>query len=417
METAMQVLVVNSGSSSLKFKLLDMPCEHELASGMVERIGEAEGQARLVCQTGCRSDLFSISCSDHGLAARLMFERLDDLSKGSLDIGLVGHRLVHGGNLFSGPTRVTDEVAARIETVRDLAPLHMPPALEVLRYCRDMMPGVHHIACFDTAFYCTMPAKAYLYAVPRQWYTDLGVRRFGFHGISHQYVTLCASEMLGMALDQLKLVSAHLGNGASITAFDQGRVLDTSMGFTPQEGLIMGTRAGYLDPAVLPYVQRHTGMDLDQMVQTLNTRSGLAAISGLGRDLRTIMDARAQGHAEAELAVDMYVHTLRKYVGAYDFALGGANALVFTGGVGENAAQIRELVLSGLDQMGVLVDADANHDMVGGRAGLISAAGSRIKILVIPTNEERMIARQAYHTALALKERPRVRKFTARSYR
>lgn len=397
----MQVLVLNSGSSSLKFKLFDMPREGELARGMIERIGEGDGQTRLTCRPERGSDLrASISCADHAQAVCLLLERLADLSRGGLEPKLLGHRVVHGGHLFSGPALVTDDVISQIESIQDLAPLHMPPALAVLRYCRERMPRIHQIACFDTTFFCTMPAKSLLYAVPRRWTTDLGVRRFGFHGISHQYVTQCVSDMLGIALDRLKLISAHLGNGASITAFDRGRVLDTSMGFTPLEGLIMGTRAGYLDPAVLQYVQRRTGMNLNQMVEILNTRSGLTAISGVGRDLRTIMEARAQGHAGAELAIDMYVHTLRKYVGAYAFALGGPHALVLTGGVGENAAQLREMVLTGLDEMGLIMDADANRNMVAGRTGLISSADSRIKILVIPTDEERMIARQAYRLAI-----------------
>jgi acetate kinase len=388
----MHILVLNSGSSSLKFKLLDMPEERQIAWGMVERIGEPAG-ARLIRGPNGGSGAQSVNCVDHAMALNLIFE---ELRKCHLQADLIGHRIVHGGARFSGPTRVDDEVLAQIASLQDLAPLHMPAALAVLRGCRKRMPEIPQVACFDTTFFLGMPARAYLYAVPREWYTEHGVRRYGFHGLSHQYVTLAASEMLGIPLNQLKLITAHLGNGASITAFDRGRVLDTSMGFTPLEGLIMGTRAGFLDPAVLPYIQRRTGASLEQMVETLNTRSGLAAVSGMGKDLRTIMQARAQGHAEAALAVDMYVHVLRKYAGAYTFALGGVDALVFTGGVGENAVLIRELVLRGLEEMGLILDEPANQSMVGGRSGLISSAPSRIKVLVIPTNEERMIARQAY---------------------
>ncbi|RJQ87339.1 MAG: acetate kinase [Desulfobacteraceae bacterium] len=392
----MQILVLNSGSSSLKIKLFEMPGEHEIAWGMVERIGEGGSPARLICRKADgRDDQRSAACPDHTRALDLLLKSLADLS--GTNPTLIGHRLVHGADLFSGPAWVDDAVFGRIETLQDLAPLHMPPALAVLQACRERFPQVPQVACFDTAFYFSMPAKSYLYAVPRQWHTDHGVRRFGFHGLSHQYVTLRAADMLGFSLDRLKLVSAHLGNGASITAFERGRVLDTSMGFTPLEGLIMGTRAGYLDPAVLRHVQHRTGMTLDQMVEILNTRSGLAAISGLGRDLRTIMQARARGHADAGLAIEMYVHTLRKYVGAYTFALGGADALVFTGGVGENAAKIRQMVLGGLEELGLIMDAQANQSMLDGRSGLISAAHSRIKVLVIPTNEECMIARQAYN--------------------
>jgi acetate kinase len=397
----MHILVLNSGSSSLKFKVIEMPGENEAARGLVERIGEGAG-TRLICfPYGVNGTERVVSCADHAQALDLTLKSLHDRQK-PFSIVLTGHRLVHGADLFRQPVLVDDEVLGRIETIQDLAPLHMPPALAVLRACRERLPGIAQVACFDTAFYSGMPAKSYRYAVPRDWFEEHGVRRYGFHGLSHQYVTLAASEMLGIPLDHLKVITAHLGNGASITAFDRGTVLDTSMGFTPLEGLIMGTRAGYLDPAVLPHIQRRTGMSLDQMVETLNTRSGLSAIGESGRDLRTIMDARAQGHPGAGLAVDMYVHTLRKYLGAYTFALGGAHAMVITGGVGENAFRIREMVLSGLDEMGVTLDLQANQAMVGRRAGLISSEQSRIKVLVIPANEECMIARQAYRLAVGL---------------
>jgi acetate kinase len=397
----MHILVLNSGSSSLKFKVIEMPGEAETAWGMIERIGEGVG-TRLICfPDGVNGTQRVVSCADHAQALDLALDSLHAAQK-PISIALAGHRLVHGADLFSEPVLVDDGVLGRIETIRDLAPLHMPPALAVLRACRERLPGIAQVACFDTAFYAGMPAKSYRYAVPREWFEEHGVRRFGFHGLSHQYVTKAASQMLDIPLDHLKVITAHLGNGASVTAFDRGTVLETSMGFTPLEGLIMGTRAGYLDPAVLPHIQRRTGMSLDQMVEALNTRSGLAAIGESGRDLRTIMDARAQGHPGASLAIDMYVHTLRKYLGAYTFVLGGAHAMVFTGGVGENAFKIREMVLSGLNEMGVVLDLKANRATVGRRAGLISSEKSRIKALVIPANEECMIARQAYRLAAGL---------------
>ncbi|MBI5550673.1 MAG: acetate kinase [Desulfobacterales bacterium] len=387
----MKVLICNSGSSSLKVKLLEMPGERELARGLVERIGDGQDPARLTCRLSGENPVSrGIASADHRQALGLLLDEL-----GCADIFLVGHRLVHGGHLFAGATLVDDRSLAQMETLRELAPLHMPPALAVVRACRDLLPGARQVACFDTSFYLSMPAKAYLYAVPREWYTEHGVRRFGFHGLSHQYVTLAAADLLGLPLDRLKLISAHLGNGASITAFDGGRVLDTSMGFTPLEGLIMGTRAGYLDPAVLLYLQRRTGMDLEQMVDLLNTQSGLQAISGRSRDLRTILAARAEGDADATLAVEMYVHTLRKYIGGYCFALSGCQALVFTAGVGENSAELRALALEGLEDFGLCLDPAANARTVGA-AGLISASHSKVKVLVIPTDEERMIARQAY---------------------
>ncbi len=386
----MKVLVCNSGSSSLKIKLLEMPGERELARGLVERIGDPQAPARLVfARPEGSKPSRELACADHRQALALLLDLL-----GAGDLSLVGHRLVHGGHLFAGATVVDDQSLAQMETLRDLAPLHMPPALAVVRACRELLPGVRQVACFDTSFYLGMPAKSYLYAVPREWYTEHGVRRFGFHGLSHQYVTQAAADMLGLSLDKLKLISAHLGNGASITAFDRGRVLDTSMGFTPLEGLIMGTRAGYLDPAVLPYMARRTGLSLDQMVDLLNNRSGLAAISGRGRDLRAILAARAQGDDNAALAIEMYVHTLRKYIGGYCFALGGCQAIAFTAGVGENSPEVRALALGGLEDCGLFLDPEANARTVG-KAGLISAAHSKIKVLVVPTDEERMITRQA----------------------
>ena len=393
----MKALVLNSGSSSLKFKLFELPAEQVLAGGIVERIGEVHHLARVACTAADGKAIQrSAACPDHATALAQVFDCLAECCGGEPRIDLVGHRLVHGSDQFNGPVLVDDAVMARLRTIQDLAPLHMPPALAVLQACRERLPRLPHVASFDTTFYRSMPAKAYRYAVPRAWFTEHGVRRFGFHGISHEYIAHQTSEALDIPLTGLKLISAHLGNGASVTAFDCGRVLDTSMGFTPLEGLIMGTRAGYLDPAVLPYMQRRLGLELAQLVDILNTRSGLKAISGRGRDMRTIMAARQSGDPDAGLAIEMYVHTLRKYIGAYHFALSGARALVFTGGIGENGADLRALVLAGLEPVGVALDDAANRQIVGGRCGRISAPASRVQVWVIPTDEERMIARQAH---------------------
>lgn len=397
----MNVLVFNAGSSSLKFKLVRMPDEREVLRGIAERVGETRGRARIFCAGPAdRVQECTRDCSGHSEALALALEAIDQAFQaatgGPAAIDLLGHRVVHGGDIFTGPTRVDDRVVAQLESIQELAPLHLPPALDVLRACRQRMPALLQVACFDTTFYCSLPAKSYRYAVPREWYSRHGVRRFGFHGLSHHYVTQAAADLLHIPFGELKLISAHLGNGASITAFSRGRPLDTSMGFTPLEGLIMGTRAGYLDPAVLPYLQRRTGLDLAQLVDLLNNESGLKAISGRGRDLRTIMAARADGDPDAALAVEMYVHTLRKYIGAYHFALSGARALVFTGGIGENAHEVRRLVLAGWEELGLVLDDEANRGMVNGRCGVVSAPRSRIGILVIPTDEERMIARQAH---------------------
>jgi acetate kinase len=397
----MNVLVFNAGSSSLKFKLIRMPEEHELLRGIIERVGETRGRAR-ISRTGPADQVQERvqACSGHAEALGLALDDIEAAFRaspgGPAAIALLGHRVVHGRDIFTGPTRVDDQVMAKLASIQELAPLHLPPALDVLRACRQRMPDLPQVACFDTTFYCNMPARSYLYAVPRQWHTRHGIRRFGFHGLSHHYVTQAAADLMAIPIGEIKLISTHLGNGASITAFSRGRPVDTSMGFTPLEGLIMGTRAGYLDPAVLPYLQRRTGLDLAQLVDLLNNESGLKAVSGCGRDLRTIMAARAEGNPDAALAVEMYVHTLRKYIGAYHFALSGAQALVFTGGIGENAREVRRLVLEGWDELGLILDPAANHRTVDGRSGFISAPHSKIKILVVPTDEERMIARQAY---------------------
>lgn len=393
--------MLNSGSSSLKYKLFDMPAERLLAAGMIERIGEQTGRARLIEQgpEGTR-EISDIECVDHCRALDIVMAAMDDgPSRRGMDgegINLAGHRLVHGGEIFDGPVVVDDHAFSQMQSLQHLAPLHMPPALAVLDACRRLLPDARQVACFDTTFYRTMPAYSYRYAVPKEWFTRHGVRRFGFHGLSHQYVTHCAADMLKIPMDRLKLISAHLGNGASITAFDRGKVLDTSMGFTPLEGLIMGTRCGYLDPAALLHIQQRTGMDLDRMVEILNAQSGLLAVSGVGRDLRAVLAARADGHPDAALAVDMYVHTLRKYIGAYHFALSGAHALVFTAGAGENSAELRALVLGGLEPLGLELDPAANNQTVSGRSGIISTSAGHVKILVIPTDEERLMARQAY---------------------
>jgi acetate kinase len=396
-----KTLVLNSGSSSLKYKLFDMPAERLLAAGMIESIGEQTGRARLIEQgpDGAR-EISDIECVDHCRALDIVMAAMDDgTSRRGMEgeeITLAGHRLVHGGEIFDGPVVVDDHAFSQMQSLQHLAPLHMPPALAVLDACRRLLPDARQVACFDTTFYRTMPAYSYRYAVPKEWFTRHGVRRFGFHGLSHQYVTHCAADMLKIPMDRLKLISAHLGNGASITAFDRGKVLDTSMGFTPLEGLIMGTRCGYLDPAVLLHVQGRTGMDLTRMVEILNTQSGLLAVSGVSRDLRAVMAARSDGHPDAALAVEMYVHTLRKYIGAYHFALSGAHVLVFTGGVGENSSEIRALTLGGLRPLGFDLKPSANCRMTGSRAGVISTDTSNVKILVIPTDEERLIVKQTY---------------------
>lgn len=375
----MLVLVLNAGSSSLKFKLLEMPSERLLSSGVVERIGE--GVAHGVGGGHVTPD--------HGAALEEVLERVADNRP-----GVVAHRFVHGKDRFSGPAFVDKNVIMDIEGLSALAPLHMPAALSVLRASMERLPGARHVACFDTTFFHDMPQSSSLYAVPESWSRQLGIRRYGFHGLSHQHAVVCASEMTGIDLKRLRAITAHLGNGASITAYDRGRVIDTSMGFTPLEGLIMGTRSGDLDPAAPLYVQEKTGMSPGQVLEILNSRSGLAALSGCGRDIRTVLDERARGNIRAGLAVEMYASRIRKYLGAYFFMLRGADCIVFTGGVGENAWEIREMALEGLEPIGIELDGGRNRR--NSAPAVLSREGSAVKILLVPCDEELMMARLAW---------------------
>jgi acetate kinase len=317
------------------------------------------------------------------------------------EIEALGHRVVRGRDLFCEPCLVSDENLARMKELIELAPLHMPANISCIEACSEVLPGVPQIAHFDTSFFQTMPKYAFLYPIPLSWHEDFAVRRYGFHGASHEYVTLAASEMLVTPLDRLKIITAHLGNGASITAFEAGRVLDTSMGFTPLEGLMMGTRAGFLDPAAIPYIISKTGFTVEEVVDTLNDQSGLGAVSGMGRDMRNILQACAAGDERAELAFRMFIHILRKYTGAYYFAMGGADAFVFTGGIGENSPEVRAALFEDLAPLGIEIDRERN-EAAAGRAECISTSSSKVKVLVIPTNEELLIGRETYKRARSL---------------
>jgi len=400
----MIVLVLNSGSSSLKYKLLAMPAEAVEASGRVEGIGGTAGPSSFVrAVSPGREVRDEIPCPDHRTALETIFSELAHPERGCLsgpeEVEAVGHRVVHGRDLFTAPCRVTPETMRRLAELAELAPLHMPTVLACMRTCAERLPGAVQVACFDTSFHQSMPEHAWRYAVPREWHERHGVRRYGFHGISHAHATRAASEMLGIPLARLRAVTAHLGNGASITAFQQGRVLDTSMGFTPLEGLVMGTRAGVLDPAVIPYIMARTGGSADAVLDRLNRESGLAAVSGVGPDMRRILEARARGDRNAELAFRMFVHVLRKYTGAYTFALGGADAFVFTGGIGEHAPEVRAALFENLSGLGFELDPEANAAVSPGRPVCISRPSSRVKILVVPADEELAIARETSRIA------------------
>ncbi len=397
----MHILVLNSGSSSLKYKLFQMPEERLLHSGRIEKIGESGTTCffesidkALVLEDRC-------DCPNHEKALGLVFAALLDDQKGFLkgleEIGAVGHRVVHGRDLFTEPFLVSDENCALLKGLIDLAPLHLPANIACIEVCRRLLPHCPQIAHFDTAFFRELPKQVYLYPIPLEWHEKYGVRRYGFHGISYDYVTQEAVRLLGRPLETLKLIATHLGNGASMMAFEQGRPVETSMGFTPMEGLMMGTRPGTIDAAIIPYVMAKANTSLEEIMKILNHESGLAAVSGIGRDLRVILSARGQGNARADLAFQMFGHSLRKYLGAYFFVLEGADAVIFTGGIGENCPEVRAALFEGLEPLGMEIDVKKNQWVISGRTGFIGTDRSPVKIMVIPTNEEIVIARSSYN--------------------
>ena len=389
----MNILVINAGSSSLKYQLLDPASGVLLAKGLCERIGidgkftyKAEGKKPL--------DAADIPMPTHSEAIQAVLDALADKDNGVIssmsEIGAVGHRVVHGGEAFNKSVLIDEAVLKAIEDCIPLAPLHNPANLTGIRACQKVMPGVPMVAVFDTAFHQTMPPKAYMYALPYAWYEEDKVRRYGFHGTSHKYVAGRAAAMLGRPIEDLKLISCHLGNGSSITAVDGGRSVDTSMGFTPLAGVPMGTRSGDLDAGILQYEMNRRGMSIDEMLGALNKKSGVEGLSCVSSDFRDLEAAAAKGDAKAALAQEKFAYEVRKYVGAYAAAMGGADAVIFTAGVGENDKAVRALVCQGLEYMGVKLDAAAND--VRGKEAVLSAADSRVKVLLVPTNEELMIA-------------------------
>jgi acetate kinase len=396
----MLILVLNSGSSSLKYKLIRMPEEHLLHSGRIEKIGEKGATWSFQKGQGISSSPETIPCTNHDMALEQVFSVLVDAHKGCLntleDIGAIGHRVVHGRDIFGHPLLVNAENLTSLNELIDLAPLHLPANLACIQICLQKLALVPQVAVFDTAFFRNLPKETYLYPVPLEWSQQFGIRRYGFHGISYDYVTQETSRILSKPLTDLKLIATHLGNGTSMMAFIQGYPLDTSMGFTPLEGLMMGTRSGTIDAAIIPYVMKKTQASLDEIMNILNHHSGLTAISGMGRDLRSILTTRAQGDMRAELAFNMFIHSLKKCLGAYFLILRGIDALIFTGGIGENAPEVRAALLEGLSFLGLEIDAEKNAAHINGRTGLINSPLSPVKILVIPTDEEILIARSTY---------------------
>lgn len=390
----MKVLVINCGSSSLKYQLINMENESSLATGLVERIA-IEGSKLTQKVDGREKYVLTVPMKNHKEAiSHVINTLLDDVQgviKSSDEISAVGHRVVHGGEKYSTSVIITDEVMKDLEEFSQLAPLHNPPNIIGINACKELMPNTPMVAVFDTAFHQTMPEKAFLYGLPYELYKENHIRKYGFHGTSHKYVSQRAAEILGEDIKGLKLVTCHLGNGSSVAAVNGGISVDTSMGFTPLEGLLMGTRCGDIDPAIIPYLMDVKGYSYEEVNNIMNKKSGVLGLSGVSSDFRDIEDAAAQGNDRAKLALDVFHYRVKKYIGYFMAAMNGVDAIVFTAGLGENGVETREEIISDMEWFGIKLDKEKNK--VRGQERIISTDDSKVKIIIIPTNEELMIAR------------------------
>ena len=391
----MKILVLNCGSSSLKYQLIDMSNEEVLCVGLVERIG-IEGSVLKQEKDGVEGKLIvEQPMKNHQDAIKLVLDAVVDPQYGGVkdikEVEAVGHRVVHGGEKFAGSVLITDEVKAALEECIELAPLHNPANIMGIEACEAILPGVPMVGVFDTAFHQTMPKSSYLYGLPHELYTKYGVRRYGFHGTSHRYVSQRAAAMLGKNIEDCKIITCHSGNGASVAAIDGGKSVDTSMGFTPLEGLIMGTRCGDIDAAILPFLMEKEGLDAKGLSDLMNKKSGVYGMTGISSDFRDIEDAAAQNNELAQVALESYAKKVKKYIGSYAAEMNGVDAVVFTAGVGENGIDMRADIMANMDFLGMKLDEEANK--VRGKERVISTEDSKVKILLIPTNEELMIAR------------------------
>ena len=390
----MNILVINCGSSSLKYQLINSETEGVLAKGLCERIG-IDGMLTYQPEGG-EKEKSEIAMPTHTEAINAVLAALTNEKGGVIkslsEVGAVGHRVVHGGEKFTSSCLINDESMKAIEECNDLAPLHNPANLIGIRACQELMPGVPMVAVFDTAFHQTMPDVAYTYGIPYEYYEKYKVRRYGFHGTSHSYVSKRTAEIVGKPYDQMKIIVCHLGNGASISAVNCGKSVDTSMGLTPLEGLVMGTRSGDLDPAIIDFVGKKEGLSLDEMNEVLNKKSGMLGISGVSSDGRDLEAAAETGNKRAQLALDVFDYRVIKYIGAYAAAMNGVDAIAFTAGIGENNIKMRKDVCSSLTYLGVKLDEEKNN--VRGEERIISADDSKVQVLLVPTNEELAIARE-----------------------
>ncbi|WP_082051287.1 acetate kinase [Rossellomorea aquimaris] len=388
---AKKVIAINAGSSSLKFQLFDMPEETVITKGLIERIGLNDAVFNITVNDEKREEVTDIP--NHEVAVKMLLEKLTGFGIiDSLDeIDGIGHRVVHGGEVFNDSVLITEDVVSKIEELSDLAPLHNPANLTGIKAFQNVLPNVPAVAVFDTAFHQSMPESSFLYSLPYEYYEDYGIRKYGFHGTSHKYVSERAAEMLGRPKEQVRLISCHLGNGASIAAIEGGKSIDTSMGFTPLAGVAMGTRSGNIDPALIPFIMEKTGSTADEVLNILNKKSGMLGVSGFSSDLRDIEQQASEGNERAELALEVFANRIHKYIGSYASRMYGVDAIVFTAGIGENSTLIRERVLQGLEFMGVYWDPARNQ--VRGKEAFVNYPHSPVKVMIIPTNEEVMIAR------------------------
>ena len=393
----MKILVINAGSSSLKYQLIDMDKSEVMAKGLCERIGIGESKLNHT-PNGCEKIVIEKDMKDHADAIKMVLDALTDTNHGVIasmdEITAVGHRVVHGGEKFNKSVIIDDAVKAALEECIPLAPLHNPANIIGIEACEKAMPGVPQVGVFDTAFHQTMPKEAYMYGLPYDMYEKHKIRRYGFHGTSHKFVSEQAALMLNKPAEELKIITFHLGNGSSITAVDGGKSIDTSMGFTPLAGVVMGTRCGDIDPAIVKFIADTENMDLQAVDNLLNKKSGVDGISGVSSDFRDLEAAASEGNEKAQLALDMFVYSVRKFLGQYIVAMGGVDAIVFTAGIGENTVIIRDAILANTEFLGIEIDKDKNAKAIRGAQMDISTDASKVRVLVIPTNEELMIAKE-----------------------
>ncbi len=397
----MNVLVVNAGSSSLKYQLVNVEQQKLLAKGICERVGSSGAFHKHGLDEN--EHVLDAEMKDHDAAMALVIDALLDGPTKAIDsldeIDAIGHRVVQGGKYFDKSALIDDDVIAKIDELAELAPLHNKAALMGIHACQKLMPNVPMVAVFDTSFFQTLPPKAYMYPLPYEMYEKQSIRKYGAHGTSHRYVAERAAVVLNEPLDELKLSTCHLGNGCSASAIDHGVAVDTSMGLTPLDGLMMGTRCGAIDPAIVPFIMEHEGLSTSEVNELMNKKSGLLGISGISNDLRSVKDASEQGHERAQLAYDMYSNSVKKYIGQYIAVMGGVDAIVMTAGVGENCEKMRRMIFSGLQPLGIVLDEEKNRQR--GFEREISTDDSKVKIIIIPTNEEYMIARDTYEIVYA----------------